>query len=424
MKLLSTEILHELRNSGVTCLYHITDRKNLSSISSCGGLCSWSYTRDHKIDVPRPCGDAVTHRLDQRRGLDRTVHLYLRKPNDDVISAYERSGRTSNPFVLEIEIEALKPGTQFSVGDPYRVENEEQTDVSFADDVVASKVEIHVPDFIPLKYMRNMPEKYTASISSNNTTAVIFIIDQSESMSQATELNGVRYDYMSDAVASIVNRQIETMLHSCVEDGAVARKFDIAVIGYGEYPYSAWNGKLSGKGFVSPGLLMACGKPGEKYRWVDPNDSGKDSRGDLAFEQARILLEEWMSHQKNRYYYPPTVIHITDGGIPDSKLKSFLLESEAIRRLHSVDGNVLIWNFLITPEKRREFILPSGDELPALRGGGGLSLYESSSIIPESIARKLAIQLGKDPRMQRRAIGLNVSLDTLSRVLGQCILPE
>ena len=169
---------------------------------------------------------------------------------------------------------------------------------------------------------------------------------------------------------------------------------------------------------------MACGKPGEKYRWVDPNDSGKDSRGDLAFEQARILLEEWMSHQKNRYYYPPTVIHITDGGIPDSKLKSFLLESEAIRRLHSVDGNVLIWNFLITPEKRREFILPSGDELPALRGGGGLSLYESSSIIPESIARKLATQLGKDPRMQRRAIGLNVSLDTLSRVLGQCILPE
>lgn len=424
MKLLSTELLHELRDSGVTCLYHITDRENLGSISACGGLCSWSYKTEHDIEIHRPGGDAVTHTLDRRRGLDKAVHLYLKRPGEDILSAYVQSGRTPSPFVLEIDIESLKPGTQLTVGDPYCTEEQiELSDIPLSIGEDSPVVTFHVPDFIPLKYMRNMPEKYTAYISSSQTTAVIFIIDHSESMSQSTELNGVRYEYMSEAVATIVNRQIESMLRLCVEDGTVARKFDVAVLGYGDYPYSAWAGRLSGKGFVSPGLLLACGKENDRYRWIEPNDSGKDSRADLAFEQARMLLEEWMSHQKNRYYYPPTVIHITDGGIPNVRLKSFLLESEAIKRLHSGDGNVLIWNFMITPEKRHEFILPSGDELPALKYGGGLSLYESSSVIPEAIGRKLAIQLGKDPRMQRRAIGLNVSLDTLSRVLDQCILP-
>lgn len=423
MKLLSTEALHELRSRGISRLYHITDRENLSSISSCGGLCSWVYTADNSIVVPRPGGDAVTHRLDHRRGMDRTVHLFLTQPDEEQIASYVRSGRIISPFVLEVDIEALKPGTQFTVGDSYEGDTMPE-DMSLAQVSETMNITMHVPDFIPLRHLRNLPDKYTASISSNQTTAIMFIIDHSKSMSQATELDGVSYDYMSEAVAAVVNRQIETLLNSCVENGSIARKFDIAVLGYGDCVYSAWSGKLSGKGFVSPGLLLACGREGDRYRWVDPSDVGEKNLADEAFVQARELLEEWMSHQKNKYYYPPTVIHITDGGVQEDRLKSFILASEELKKLCSMDGNVLVWNFILQPGKQREFILPSGDELAALRDGGGLVLYESSSVIPDSISRRLATLVGKDPRMTRRAIGINVTPDTLSKVLSQCILPE
>ena len=421
MQLLSTETLNELRNRGISCLYHVTDRSNLGSISSCGGLGSWDYISTNGISVPSPGGDAVTHRLDRRRGVDHMVHLYLQRPNETLLQSYVLSGRASNPFVLEIEIDALKPGTKVGTFDAYakNVNDEESSN----DIDLGSQSILYVPGFIPLKFMRNMPEKYTANISSSHTTAVIFILDQSESMSQATEIGGVDYEYMSDAVAMLVNRQIEAMIDSCVEDGVVTRKYDIAVIGYGDYPYSAWSGQLSGKGFVSPALLNSLGQKGDVYRWVEPTECGRESRSDLAFEHARSLLEEWMSNQKNSYYDPPTVIHITDGGIPKNRMTTFLLESEAIKRLHTSDGNVLIWNFIIRPAKLSELILPSGDQLSAFTGDG-LELYESSSVVPEAMSQKLAMLLNIDPRLPRRSMGLNVSLETLSKILGKCIFPD
>lgn len=422
----STANLTWLTREKYSCLYHITDKANLSNIISCGGLCSWSYINEHGISVQSPNGDSVTHRLDARYGMDRMIHLYLTKPDKDLIESYVRSGRSSNAYILEIDIDVIKTGSFYTVGDPYDFADlAARNDIPTAYETQSSDIMLHIPDFIPLKYIRNMPDKYTASISSNQTTAVIFIIDQSISMSKSTVLNGVHYDYMSEAVAHIVNRQIESMLHSCIEeDGQVSRNFDIAVLGYGENTYSAWSGKLEGKGFVAPELLMDCGTDGDMYRWIEPYDSGTDNVADEAFQTAYILLEEWMSQQKNRYYYPPSVIHITDGGIPENRHKSLILSADALKRLNTADGNVLIWNFIITADRQSEFILPSGDELPAFRHGAGLILYEASSIIPEIISRKLATQMGKDPRLSRRAIGMNVSLDTLSKVLGQCIFPQ
>ena len=57
---------------------------------------------------------------------------------------------------------------------------------------------------------------------------------------------------MSEAVALIINRQINELVLRCIKTDEVRHFYDIAVIGYGEEAYSIWGGELKGRDFVSP----------------------------------------------------------------------------------------------------------------------------------------------------------------------------
>ena len=413
--------LNEFAPSGLRILYHVTDRANLEQIIMNGGLCSWNGLLERHVEVPCPGGDAVSRFLDRQNKLDSSVHLYLTKPEGALLESYRLSGRCPSPYVLEISAEAvLDRETTFFDGDP----NEKATQSFPTYSELSSRLsdgavpEAVVKDIIPLRFIRNMPESYTAMVSQLRPTAVIFIVDHSDSMSRSTEIAGQKFDYMSEAVALIVNRQIEDLLSICYEDGEIKDLIHIAVIGYGSTSYCAWDGELAGRGFVTPTELLeykqrhaADGRP-----WIQPRDDGDGSNCGSAFALAYTMLEEWMSSRKSQYFYPPTVVHITDGDITSDQLLPFLQQAEKIKNLSSGDGKVMVWNVNIAPNKMSELILPSGVQLGAL-SHYGLGLYEASSILPEPMIATVSPLKNISDGLAHRALGVNVSMDTLSRLL-------
>ena len=70
-------------------------------------------------------------------------------------------------------------------------------------------------------------------------------------MRRKTTLNGEQMS-LAEAVAQIINNQINELVLRCIKTNEVRHYYDIAVIGYGENAYSGWNGALAGRDFVSP----------------------------------------------------------------------------------------------------------------------------------------------------------------------------
>ena len=418
--------LNEFGPSGLGGLYHITDYSNLEQIILNGGIYSWEGTVEKGIDVRSPGGDAVTRVMDRRRGLGPFVHLYLSEPAEALVKSYRNSGRCPSPYVLEISPEAIVDrDAVFFDGDPCEPETQSFkvfSELECAGIPEGRVAEVAVKDFIPLRFIKNMPDSYTAMVSQMRPTAVMFIVDHSDSMSRSTEIAGKKFDYMSEAVALIVNRQIDELLGICSEGGEVKDLIHIAVIGYGSESYCAWDGELAGRGFVTPTELLAykIRHHLDKKPWVQARDDGNGSNCSGAFALAYTMLEEWMVSRKNQYFYPPTVVHITDGDIDYEQIRPFLREAERIKRLSSGDGNVMIWNVDISPIKMTELILPSGAELGAL-GHSGLSLYEASSVLPPIMTASVSPLKDVSDGLAHRALGVNVSMDTLSRLLKMSV---
>ena len=417
--------LNDFAAGGLGTLYHVTDFSNLEQIIQNGGISSWEGTREKKIDVPHPGSDAVTRLMDKRRGLDSYVHLYLSEPDERILASYRDSGRCPSPYVLEISPDAVVDReTRFFDGDP--CESDTRAFKTFQELIDGGKDgcirETAVKDFIPLRMILNMPDGYMAQVSQLRPTAVMFILDHSDSMSRSTEIAGKKFDYMSEAVALIVNKQIDELLGICSEGGEMRDLIHIAVIGYGSESYCAWNGELEGRGFVTPTELLNYKNRhrGDGSQWVLARDDGNGSNCSKAFSMAYTMLEQWMSERKGQIFYPPTVVHITDGDIQSDLMRPFLQQAERIKRLSSGDGNVMIWNVNIAPIKRSDMILPSGVELGAL-DHSGLSLYEASSVLPKVLTASIAPFKNVDDGLDHRALGVNVSMDTLSRLLKMSV---
>ena len=424
----------QLRSLGITCLYHITDKDNLPSILKERRLSSWKKLIDDEITVPRPGGNAITHRLDKRfKGRDNCVHLYATKPSEDIIRTMLNSKMFSDLCILSVPLEVIRPKkTSFWIGDPYfkgeYIKNLGELAIRIEKDPSClSRLCVDINEEVHINYIKDIPEDIWTRISEVHPTAIVFVIDQSCSMARGTNLDNVDYDYISDLVAEGVNMQISSFLKKCIsEDGAVSHLYDIAVIGYGNTVSPAWNGVLSDKAFHCPMELLSHVKaPDNRFRWVDPKDNDTRGRCDLAFNYVYNILKEWTSKEENRFSYPPTVIHISDGDVKREYQEAFLLNADKIKSLHTENGNVILWNIGYLPVRYKEHVFLSGEELPALaRFPGGLILYEASSYLPTQFKDNASKFHQHNPDLARKTMGVNVKFQTLFDVLRLCVIPE
>lgn len=94
-----------LESYGITSVYHFTDKANLQTIEKFG-LQSLSNILTHNIPVKHFGAEELSHRLDQRRGLDRYVHLSFVKDHPMYHVAKQR-GNLIEPVWIELDSSIL-----------------------------------------------------------------------------------------------------------------------------------------------------------------------------------------------------------------------------------------------------------------------------------------------------------------------------
>lgn len=439
-------------------LYHFTDRENLSSIISAGGLYSWADCEARGIKIPNPGGSDSSRSLDKRDGLERFVRLSLCRDHPMKYIAMKEE-RIHNPVLLEVSPEVI-----YWAKTCYADRNATKTGARIGDDIAdlerihfdsvrASKhfdlaeeereyyqAEVLVYEYIPIEYILNiksfgisLPQQtklthrspYTAQVTRDTPTAFVFLVDQSISMNRTTTLYGEHLT-LSEAVARIVNRSIEELVNRCIKGSEVRHYFDIALIGYGDKASAAWQGKLEGRDFVSPEELRQHPykmittreekrtrrgteiKEVQRAQWLEAKHTGRSTRLDQAVLYAQELLEQWVRKHTGRVCYPPTVINITDGEYNNVSQQSMLQIASELKSIETLDGNTLFFNVHISPTSQQVISFPEDRiNLEPL----AQKLYDLSSLLPDRYSSTIAQLLGTEGAGSKRKRGLVVNAD-------------
>uniref|UniRef100_UPI00402798F7 DUF4433 domain-containing protein n=1 Tax=Alloprevotella sp. TaxID=1872471 RepID=UPI00402798F7 len=460
-----------LEQHNITKLYHFTDRDNLESIINNGGLHSWKDCEERGIDIPKPGGGgqgSLSWSLDLRDGLEYYVRVSFTRQHPMMYVAMNED-RISNPVILEIDPEviynedtcyadcnATRNGANVGSSlDDFKkihfqtVKATKHFDLD-ADEQPYFQAEILVKNFIPLKYITNIgnfgipipnqPQQlqsknaYTARVDREHPTAFIFLVDQSVSMRRLTTFNGEDMT-LSEAVARIVNSQINELVERCVKNNDTRHYFDIAMIGYGQEAYSAWNGSLEGRDFVTPedirnnpfqkkmvreevrtrkGVTI---KEIEKKQWMTARHDGNWTHMDKALKRAEGLLVNWMHEHHDKDCYPPTIINITDGeynGVTDDEM---LQLSNQLKSMFTNDGNVLFFNIHIVPGHAEAVAFPA--TMAELNNNGyGEKLYNMSSLLPLNYNEQIRNIFGdKQTDIRYHAMGVNTGMERLVKMM-------
>lgn len=448
-------------------LYHFTDRENLESIINNGGLYSWADCDSKGIRIPKPGGGDLSKSLDRRDNLQHYVRVSF-TPEHPMMYVAMNDGRITNPVVLEIDPEVIYDSeTKFSdrnatrnganVGGMFEdfkkihfnsVKAKKHFDLD-AEEQPFFQAEVLVKNFIPLEKILNIGNfgiklpnttkslqtkiPYTAQITRATPTAFIFLLDHSVSMGRTATLMGERMT-MAEAVARIVNRQINELVLRCIKSNEVRHYFDIAVIGYGTDSYSAWNGALSGRDFVSPEELRdnpykritvkeekrtrkgTVIKEVEKVQWIEATHTGSWTYFHKGFEHAKRLLDEWMEAHHDKDCYPPTIIHITDGEYNGASKEVVQQKANELKSMFTNDGNVILFNIHITPSEDTILSFPkSKDELENDRYAQ--ALFDMSSLLPLRYNEEICKIKSTDPSARHSAMAVNADMSTLIKLM-------
>lgn len=452
----------------ITTLYHFTDRENLESIIKKGGLYSWADCEQKGISISKPGGSMDSRNLDRRDNLQNFVRVSFVREHPMMYVAMN-DGRISNPVVLEIDPEviywqdslyadrnATKNGALVgsSIDDFSQLHfNSFKAKKHFdldADEQKFYQAEVLVKNHIPLQFIKNIgnfgftiPSQsaqmqtktaYTAQITRNTPTAFIFLIDQSVSMRQTTTLYGEEMP-MAEAVARIVNHQLNELVLRCIKGSETRDYYDIAIIGYGENAYSGWKGELEGRDFVKPSELKehpykkittkkeTRTRKGvkvvevEEVQWVEAEATEGWTRVHLAFEKAKGLLDEWMEKHHEKDCYPPTIINITDGEFNGATKEYVLQQANELKSMFTNDGNVILFNIHISANKAVCVTCPASKDEVSF-SSLATTMYEMSSLLPMRYSDRIADLRGDGtPNNRYRAMSINADMSTLIQLM-------
>ena len=452
----------------ITTLYHFTDRENLESIIKNGGLYSWADCEQKGIIISKPGGSLDSRNLDKRDNLQNFVRVSFVREHPMMYVAMN-DGRISNPVVLEIDPEviywqdslyadrnATKNGALVgsSIDDFSQLHfNSFKAKKHFdldADEQKFYQAEVLVKNHIPLQFIKNIgnfgftiPSQsaqmqtktaYTAQITRNTPTAFIFLIDQSVSMQNYTTLYGEEMP-MAEAVARIVNHQLNELVLRCIKGSETRDYYDIAIIGYGEKAYSGWKGELEGRDFVKPSELKehpykkittkkeTRTRKGvkvvevEEVQWIEAEATQGWTRVHHAFEKAKGLLDEWMEKHHDKDCYPPTIINITDGEFNGATKEYVLQQANELKSMFTNDGNVILFNIHISANKAVCVTCPASKDEVSF-SSLATTMYEMSSLLPMRYSDRIADLRGDGtPNNRYRAMSINADMSTLIQLM-------
>jgi hypothetical protein len=267
---------------------------------------------------------------------------------------------------------------------------------------------------------------YTAEISRANPSCFLFLIDQSGSMADPFGA-GESSRRKADGVADAINRLLQNLVIKCAKEEGVRDYYHVGVIGYGAHIGPAFSGPLAGRELVPiseignmPARIEertkkvddgAGGLVDQSIRfpiWFDPVANGGTPMCQ-ALGLAREILEKWLS--QHPACFPPIVINITDGESTDGDPTA---AADAIRRLSSNDGEVLLFNVHLSSQRATPIAFP--DTEVGLPDRFAQLLFRMSSPLP-AYMRSIAQQEGYRVSEGTRGFVFNADIVAVIRFL-------
>ncbi len=240
---------------------------------------------------------------------------------------------------------------------------------------------------------------YEKSITRENRTAFVILIDQSGSMAEYIDYE-CRTISKAAAVAEVTNQILSELISRARRQEGVRDYYDIAVVGYsGEGVCSM----LSEEGkfffsveelskmevttdYVTKDKLLPDGElichQSTIERWIMPKAVGKTPM----FEALNVVYDEvkgWCSDPRNHNSFPPIIINITDGESSDGCSADIYNISQRIQKLSTADGGVLFLNAHIASSvASHSVIFPTTEQLKEYSHPKAQELSRASSVMP------------------------------------------
>ncbi len=198
-------------------------------------------------------------------------------------------------------------------------------------------------------------EDYSEKMSRHNPGLIVILLDQSYSMTDVYIGNESKAVFATKAVNNVINEIV--ILNS---DGEKMNdRCSIFIFGYGEEKELLLKGTLEElerspirvekiKKKVSDGAGGVIEQNVSFPVWVetmDPDKSGGTPMH-IAFKNAYNVISQWLKQKSDTLVPAPILINISDG-MPNSE-SSARKEAEKVLDLKSEDGNVLIYNAILT----------------------------------------------------------------------------
>lgn len=226
------------------------------------------------------------------------------------------------------------------------------------------------------------------TISSTNPCLIVYLLDQSGSMGDQFGNGG---HSKAEELANAINETMYELGLRCIgSSGELKNRFEIAIIGYGDGKdtiKTAWQGQLAGKWVVSIKNVFEypLGQKGDLPVWIEPV-ANYNTPMTKAFQNAKLLCNDWINWGNHRDCHPPIIINITDGEATDggwggSNLRN---EVEQIKRLATNYGNVNIFNIHISGSAGDRELFPN---FQPNKDKNAALLYDLSTPLNENMIR-------------------------------------
>ncbi len=236
---------------------------------------------------------------------------------------------------------------------------------------------------------------YSAQISRQNPSCLIFLIDQSGSMEDP--IAGGTGEKKKQVVADAINRLLYNTILRCTQADGVRPYFDIGVWSYG------------GTGEVQPAFgsdLLSTTHMAERPKRMETRRRRKPDGAGGVYEE-EFQLPVWFDAMANGYTpmnaafsavvapvrnwlgrhpasFPPVIINLTDGAYTDQSPAAVVRE---LMQMGTSDGNVLVFNCHISQDAGMAVTFPD-DAQAAGFTGLARELYDMSSPLPDPMRRQ------------------------------------
>ncbi|MFI3294674.1 MAG: hypothetical protein R3Y19_01490 [Rikenellaceae bacterium] len=267
-----------------------------------------------------------------------------------------------------------------------------------------------------------------ARITTTTPQAIIFLVDQSGSMSEKILWDGHLMS-KAEAVSSVINMVLEEILARCNSFGVIKNYFVISVLGYGG---DGVNSLLSGDGFVRASQLsgefverreitnvhQVGGRKvltsSSRRIWVVPRCEG-ESPMCAAYDRSYDILSAWIPAFRNTHTPQPLVINITDGEATDAPMPKLRHSSGRLKSLSTLEGETILMNIHISCVASGSQLFPNAELSPENECLVARRLFALSSVMPESYNHEIASISGDTPPY--RAFACNTQITDLLKLL-------